>query len=164
MERAGASPRRAAGGRVHSIRTAGVGARDAAGDRARRARAAAGIEEDIAVSTHMPTFAWNGDDAWDLVRDHHRYVQWKYDDMDAARSRAGTPQPPPALTGEEESSLRRSIVLGRPDDVAEQIALIRDAAGGDLHYIARLYWPGIDPAVQREAMAIFAEEVIPKLR
>ena len=84
--------------------------------------------------------------------------------MDAARSRAGPAQPPPALTGEEESSLRQSIVLGRPDDVAEQIALIRDAAGGELHYIARLYWPGIDPAVQREAMAIFAEEVIPELR
>lgn len=130
----------------------------------RDARAAAGIEEDIAISTHMPTFAWNGDDAWERVRDHHRYVQWKYDDMDGARSRAGPPQPPPARTGEEESSLRGSILLGRPDNVAEQIALIRDAAGGELHYIARLYWPGIDPAVQREAMAIFAQEVIPKLR
>lgn len=130
----------------------------------REARAAAGIEKDIAISIHMPTFAWNDDDAWERVRDHHHYVQWKYDDMDVARSRAGPPQPPPALTGEEGSSLRRSIVLGRPDDVAEQIALIRDAAGGELHYIARLYWPGIDPAVQREAMAIFAEEVIPQLR
>ena len=130
----------------------------------REARAAAGIEEDIAISIHMPTFAWNGDDAWERVADHHRYVQWKYDDMDAARSRAGPPQLPPALTRDDESSLRRSIVLGRPDDVAEQIAEIREAAGGELHYIARLYWPGIDPAVQREAMAIFAEEVVPKLR
>ena len=130
----------------------------------REARAAAGIDEDIAVAVHVPTFAWNGDDAWERVRDHHSYVQWKYDEMDAARSRAGPPQPPPPITREEETSLRESIVLGRPGDVAEQIAEMRDAAGGELHYIARLYWPGMDPAVQREAMAIFAEEVIPKLR
>jgi hypothetical protein len=55
-------------------------------------------------------------------------------------------------------------VIGRPDVVAERIAELRDAAGGDLHFIARLYWPGMEPGVQREAMAIFAEEVIPKLR
>jgi alkanesulfonate monooxygenase SsuD/methylene tetrahydromethanopterin reductase-like flavin-dependent oxidoreductase (luciferase family) len=131
---------------------------------ARDARAAAGITTDLAISVHLPTFAWNGDDAWERVLDHYRYVEWKYDDMDAARSRNGPPQPPPPITREDESALRERIVLGRPDDVAEQIAAIRDAAGGELHYVARLYWPGMDAGLQREAMAVFAEEVIPKLR
>ena len=113
---------------------------------------------------HLPTFAWNGDDAWERVRDHHRYVAWKYEDMDASAApcRPATSSPP--LTQEGEARLREQIVLGRPDEVAERIAELADAAGGDLHYIARLYWPGMDPGVQREAMAVFAEEVIPKLR
>jgi alkanesulfonate monooxygenase SsuD/methylene tetrahydromethanopterin reductase-like flavin-dependent oxidoreductase (luciferase family) len=131
---------------------------------ARDARAAAGITADLAISVHLPTFAWNGDDAWERVLDHYSYVEWKYDDMDVAHSRTGPSQPPPPTTSEDESALRERIVLGRPDDVAEQIAAIRDAAGGELHYVARLYWPGMDPGVQREAMAVFAEEVIPKLR
>jgi len=33
-----------------------------------------------------------------------------------------------------------------------------------LPLVARLYWPGMDPAVQREALEIFAAEVIPALR
>ena len=131
---------------------------------AREERVAAGVEDDLAISVHLPTFAWNGDDAWERVRDHHQYVAWKYEDMDRARSRAGRPQLPPPLTKEEEAGLREQIVLGRPDEVAERIGELGDAAGSDLHYIARLYWPGMDPGVQREAMAVFAEEVIPKLR
>jgi alkanesulfonate monooxygenase SsuD/methylene tetrahydromethanopterin reductase-like flavin-dependent oxidoreductase (luciferase family) len=64
----------------------------------------------------------------------------------------------------QEEALREQILLGEPAEVATRIAALADAAGGDLHFIARLYWPGMDPGVQREAMAIFAEEVIPELR
>jgi alkanesulfonate monooxygenase SsuD/methylene tetrahydromethanopterin reductase-like flavin-dependent oxidoreductase (luciferase family) len=131
---------------------------------ARESRAAAGREDDLAVSVHLPTFAWNGDDAWERVRDHHRYVAWKYDDMDEARGRTGSPSPPPPLTPDLETELREQIVLGRPAEVAERIAEFQGAIGGDLHYIARLYWPGMESSVQREALAIFAEEVIPRLR
>ena len=131
---------------------------------ARQAHAAAGRSGELAISVHLPTFAWNGEDAWERVREHHRYVAWKYDDMDSARSRGGEPEPPPPPTAEEEASLREQIVLGRPDEVAERIAELDRAAGGALHFIARLYWPGMDPAVQRETMRIFAEEVIPALR
>jgi alkanesulfonate monooxygenase SsuD/methylene tetrahydromethanopterin reductase-like flavin-dependent oxidoreductase (luciferase family) len=130
----------------------------------RAAHAAAGREGDLTISVHLPTFAWRGDDAWERVRDHHRYVTWKYEDMEHARRRAGAPAPPSLLEPGEEEALRGQILFGRPEDVAERIGALREAAGGDLHYIARLYWPGMDPAVQREAMAVFAEEVIPKLR
>jgi alkanesulfonate monooxygenase SsuD/methylene tetrahydromethanopterin reductase-like flavin-dependent oxidoreductase (luciferase family) len=131
---------------------------------ARQARAEAGGVDDLAISVHLPTFAWHGLDAWDRVRDHHRYVAWKYDDMDEARGRAGPPPSPPPMGSPQEEALREQILLGEPAEVATRIAALADAAGGDLHFIARLYWPGMDPGVQREAMAIFAEEVIPELR
>ena len=131
---------------------------------ARDARRAADLDDDLAISVHLPTFAWRGQDAWERVRDYHRYVAWKYDDMDAARSRAEAPPAPPPMTPADEGALRDQILLGTPDEVAARIAELNDAAGGDLHYIARLYWPGMDPGVQREALALFAEEVIPQLR
>jgi alkanesulfonate monooxygenase SsuD/methylene tetrahydromethanopterin reductase-like flavin-dependent oxidoreductase (luciferase family) len=131
---------------------------------AREARRVAGRDDDLAISVHLPTFAWRGGDAWERVRDHHRYVAWKYDDMDAARSRAGDPPAPPPITPADERTLHDQIVVGTPDEVVARIAELSDAVGGELHYIARLYWPGMDRGVQREALALFAEEVIPQLR
>ena len=113
---------------------------------------------------HLPTFAWPGDDAWELVRPYHWYVSWKYDDMDGARHRRGGPPPAPEIDDPLDRSLRDQIVMGRPAEVAGRIRELADAAGGDLHYIARLYYPGMAPEVQREAMRIFAEEVAPALR
>jgi len=91
-------------------------------------------------------------------------VAWKYDDMDTARSRAGAPVPPPPLTPGEEAQLRTSIVMGTPDAVARQIDEYRRAAGGDLHYIARLYFPGLPWEVQQRTLRLFAEQVIPRGR
>jgi alkanesulfonate monooxygenase SsuD/methylene tetrahydromethanopterin reductase-like flavin-dependent oxidoreductase (luciferase family) len=131
---------------------------------AREARAAAGGDAPFTISVHLPTFPWNGRDAWERVREHAWYVEWKYEDMEGARSRIGLPEAPPPPTPEQEESLREVMLFGPPGAVAEQIAQLRDAVDGDLHYIARLYWPGMDPDVQRAAMTVFAEEVIPKLR
>ena len=114
-------------------------------------------------SVHLPTFAWHGDDAWRRVRDHHWYVTWKYDDMESARGRTGPPPAPPPLPAARELELRDEILMGSPEQVAERIAALRQAAGGSLHYVARLYWPGMDAAVRDEAMRIFAEEVAPLL-
>jgi alkanesulfonate monooxygenase SsuD/methylene tetrahydromethanopterin reductase-like flavin-dependent oxidoreductase (luciferase family) len=131
---------------------------------ARQAHRSAGRTDDLAISVHLPTFAWHGDDAWDLVRAHHWYVAWKYEDMESARRRGGEPSPAPAIDEKLDASLREEIVLGSPEAVAERIRSLADAAGGDLHYIARLYFPGMAPDVQREAMRVFAREVVPRLR
>lgn len=131
---------------------------------ARSARDAAGRTGPFTVSVHLPTFAWHGDDAWDLVRESHRYVAWKYDDMETARRRSGDPGSPPPLDQPAAEDLRRGILLGSPEEVADRIKALADAAGGDLHFIARLYFPGLEPAVQRQALNLFAEEVIPRLR
>jgi probable F420-dependent oxidoreductase len=114
-------------------------------------------------SIFLDTFAWEGGDAWERARDYIHYVSWKYDDMEPARSRREPPRLPPSLTPHEEERLRRESFVGRPEQVAEQIARLREVAGPDLHYVARMYWPGMDPGVQREAMAVFAEQVIPLL-
>jgi alkanesulfonate monooxygenase SsuD/methylene tetrahydromethanopterin reductase-like flavin-dependent oxidoreductase (luciferase family) len=116
-------------------------------------------------SMHLPTFAWpDGEEGWRLVLPHHHYVWWKYEDMEDARGRTGPPPPAPPITAEREAELRDMIVCGTPAEVAEQIGALRDAAGGRLHYIARLYWPGMEAGVQRAAMRVFAEEVAPALR
>jgi alkanesulfonate monooxygenase SsuD/methylene tetrahydromethanopterin reductase-like flavin-dependent oxidoreductase (luciferase family) len=131
---------------------------------AREARAEAGLDPgSFVASLHLATFAWHGADAWERVRDPHRYVEWKYEDMDVARHRSPPPPAPPPPSAAEEEALRELILLGRPEEIVERIAAFRDAAGGDVHFIARLYWPGMDPAVRREAMEVFATEVIPKL-
>ncbi len=132
---------------------------------AREAHAAAGGDPDaLAISLHVPTFAWPGGGAWERVREHHHYMSWKYEDMDTARGRPAGSPPKPPLTPDDEAALRPLGVFGTPDEVAERIAAYRDAAGGDVHYIADLYWPGMDPAVQEEAIRVFGEEVIPRLR
>ena len=116
------------------------------------------------VGLHMSTFAWNGPDAWEVIRPHLRYVSWKYEDMEDARLRpGGSPEPPP-MTAEQEAALRDEIVLGTPREVADRIRTFEDAAGTDLHFIADLTWPGMDAALQRETMRIFAGEVAPLLR
>ncbi|MBI3647825.1 MAG: LLM class flavin-dependent oxidoreductase [Actinobacteria bacterium] len=134
---------------------------------ARQERASAGGDPaTLAVGLHLPTFPWKGseEEAWEHVWPFHRYVAWKYDDMDGARGRGGPPPSPPPASREEAASLREGIVLGTPERVAEQVRAFDEAGGGDLHYVARLYWPGMDPALQREVMHLWAEEVAPLLR
>jgi alkanesulfonate monooxygenase SsuD/methylene tetrahydromethanopterin reductase-like flavin-dependent oxidoreductase (luciferase family) len=115
-------------------------------------------------SLYLPTFAWPEADAWERVREHHWYVTWKYEDMDEAVGRTPPSAPLPPLPAAREAELRDAMLLGTPEQVAERIDAFREAAGGDLHFIARLYWPGMDPALQREAMAVFAEDVLPRVR
>jgi len=116
------------------------------------------------LSVHLPVFAWDGADAWELIRDCHRYIGWKYEDMDAARGRDGEPAPPPPLTAAGEAALRESIILGSPDQVAAAIDEYRQMAGGDLVFIARLYFPGLPWDLQRQALRIFTDEVAPRAR
>jgi alkanesulfonate monooxygenase SsuD/methylene tetrahydromethanopterin reductase-like flavin-dependent oxidoreductase (luciferase family) len=134
---------------------------------AREERERAGIDpSSMRFSLHLPTFAYEGDEerAWSIVRPFHHYVAWKYDDMDAARSRTGPVSAPPPVDAADEAGLRSSILLGSPERVAERIGAFADAAGGDIHFIARAYWPGMEPSLQEEAVRILGERVAPLLR
>src|SRR3954462_10394461 len=118
----------------------------------------------FSVALHVETFVWNGPNAWDIIAPHLRYVSWKYDDMEEARLRSGPSASPPPMTSDEERRLRREIVFGTPREVADRIRAFEQAAGTEVHFVADLYWPGIDATVQRETMRLFAEDVIPPLR
>ncbi len=118
----------------------------------------------LSVALHAETFVWSGPDAWDIIAPHLRYVSWKYDDMEEARLRSGPSASPPPMTSEDARGLRSEIVFGTPREVADRIHAFEEAAGTDVHFVADLYWPGIDGTVQRETMRLFAEDVIPLLR
>jgi len=130
----------------------------------REGQAEAAVQRPFELSIYQPTFAWEGEDAWPLVRDHRHYMSWKYEDMDEARGRAGDAPEPPSLGRESEAEIRRHALVGTPDQVAEGIRAYAEAAGPDLHFVAQLYWPGMPYERQREAMRVFAERVAPLLR
>jgi alkanesulfonate monooxygenase SsuD/methylene tetrahydromethanopterin reductase-like flavin-dependent oxidoreductase (luciferase family) len=116
------------------------------------------------IGLHLPTFVWDEPDAFEIVRDQLHYVDWKYEDMDGARGRTGEPPAPPALTMAEEDRLRRTSLVGTPDEVAERIHRFHQVAGSDFHFIARLYLPGLDYEVQQRTLELFASEVVPRVR
>src|SRR4029453_11664959 len=120
--------------------------------------------EAVEVAGYWPVFVWEDGDAWERVRPYHRYVEWKYDDLEHARGRVGPLPTPPPLDAEDEATIRAPMICGRPDEVADRIAEFADAAGRRLHFIARMYYPGMDPAVMRESSRLFAEEVMPAVR
>jgi alkanesulfonate monooxygenase SsuD/methylene tetrahydromethanopterin reductase-like flavin-dependent oxidoreductase (luciferase family) len=112
----------------------------------------------ISIAVHRPTFAWPDGNAWEIVRDYAHYMTWKYADMDTAYG-SRERRLPPALDEESEANVRGRAIIGTPERVAEQIAEYREALGPNGHFIARSYFPGLDPGIQRETLRIFGEEV-----
>ena len=131
---------------------------------ARQAFLAAGRTGEFPISVHLPVFAWDGPDGWDLVRDSLRYRAWKYEDMEGARGRTGEPRLPPPMTADDETALKDSIILGTPAEVAATIDEYRRAAGGDLVFVAGLYFSGLAWDVQCRAVRTFARRVAPLVR
>jgi alkanesulfonate monooxygenase SsuD/methylene tetrahydromethanopterin reductase-like flavin-dependent oxidoreductase (luciferase family) len=111
-----------------------------------------------------PVFAWEDGPAWPVIRDHQHFVTWKYDDIRDAHGRTGALPILPPFDPAAEERLRSMVIAGTPDEVAAALAEYEVLAGGEVEIIARLYWPGMDPAMQREAMRVFAERVMPQLR
>jgi alkanesulfonate monooxygenase SsuD/methylene tetrahydromethanopterin reductase-like flavin-dependent oxidoreductase (luciferase family) len=133
---------------------------------------AAGRERDqVAVGVHCPVFAWtSAAEAWRLVEPPLHYSEWKYADMvgqpyGTRPDGAGAPSTPPALTDPTRAKLRVGALVGTVAEVADGIAAYAAAAGRHpFHFIARLYWPGLDPALTREALAVFCRQVVPEVR
>jgi alkanesulfonate monooxygenase SsuD/methylene tetrahydromethanopterin reductase-like flavin-dependent oxidoreductase (luciferase family) len=72
---------------------------------------------------------------------------------------------PPPLTESARARIRAGALVGTPGSVAEGIAAYAAAAGDHpFHFVARLYWPGMDAALTREALTVYAEQVIPAAR
>jgi alkanesulfonate monooxygenase SsuD/methylene tetrahydromethanopterin reductase-like flavin-dependent oxidoreductase (luciferase family) len=127
-------------------------------------RRRAAPSQPFTIGLHLPTFVWDEPDAFEIVRDHVRYVDWKYEDMGEAHHRTGESPAPPALATADEDRLRCASLVGTPDEVAARIHKFQQAAGGDFHFIARLYLPGLDYAIQQRTLELFAVEVVPRVR
>lgn len=116
------------------------------------------------ASMFLPTFVSKQQNAWEQLVEHMHYTYWKYADMAGAHGRVAPPEIAPPFTPQQAESLRASALAGTPDYVVAQLRKYQEAAGVEFHYIARLYWPGMNQEKQREAMQVFAAEVIPQLR
>jgi alkanesulfonate monooxygenase SsuD/methylene tetrahydromethanopterin reductase-like flavin-dependent oxidoreductase (luciferase family) len=108
------------------------------------------------ISIHRPVFAWRGRDPWQVVAPYHWYTTWKYDDMDGARSRTAT-GPAPAIPSDREAALRADLLAGTPAQIADEIAAYERAAGVPVHFIARSYYPGLDPTIQAETLDLLGD-------
>ena len=116
------------------------------------------------LSVVTPVFAWEDESLWGRVRESLWYYEWKYEDMADARGRTGRAPLPPPLPAERESKLRHISVLGSPGEVAEGIRAYDEAAGGGVHFVAELAWPGLERGLLAEAVQLLAERVLPQLR
>jgi alkanesulfonate monooxygenase SsuD/methylene tetrahydromethanopterin reductase-like flavin-dependent oxidoreductase (luciferase family) len=117
----------------------------------------------VAVGVHVPVFV-AARDAWVTIREHVHYLEWKYDDMTTATAARTGPVPVPLLDRDREAALRRGGLFGSPDEVIRGIKEYASAVPAPLHFIARMYWPGLDLARQLEALRLFASDVLPALR
>ena len=63
-----------------------------------------------------------------------------------------------------ETFLRNNGIIGSPAAVADKIRRFAEVAGSEFHFIARLYWPGMNRERRQETMHTFADSVIPLLQ
>jgi alkanesulfonate monooxygenase SsuD/methylene tetrahydromethanopterin reductase-like flavin-dependent oxidoreductase (luciferase family) len=124
---------------------------------------------EVSVGVHCPVLAWPGGTAWEVLETHLHYSEWKYKDMGrqpyGERTPDAGPGVPPQLSDETREILRAGAIVGTPEQVAESvIAFARSVGDAPFQFIPRLYWPGMDPEIQREALRVFAEDVVPIVR
>lgn len=143
-----------------STGTAGIDAFAQAQEAALQARTKAGRDgEPFTFALHVPVFTSTDNDPWETVKPYYHYLRWKYPDMGRARG-STTPGSPPALDAATETQLRDTIICGRPDEVASQIAAFRDRLGDDIHFICRSDFPGMPQDLQLETIRLLGAEVL----
>jgi probable F420-dependent oxidoreductase len=116
----------------------------------------------IAIGVSRIVFAWPQGDPWERIRPFVHYISWKYGEMAGARSRS-QPAPTPPLDPASEARLRSTAIVGHPDEVAEALAAYEPILGPRGLFVLRSLFPGLDPGLQREALHVLAEEVLPLL-
>lgn len=112
----------------------------------------------------IPFWVTDGEDEWPLVREAVWHYVWKYDDMARMRGRPGPPPAPPPLTPERDEELRAMVTMGSGDEIAVRLRDYEAACGGELHAIAELLLPTVDPGLLREQLARVSETVLPRLQ
>lgn len=101
---------------------------------------------DFTFAIHEPVFVTSDPAAG--VEEFLPYLhnsRWKYADMGKEFGRAtdGPLPAPPPMDEPRKQTLQSMLIAGDPAQVAARIQEFRDAAGEDLHFVARSYYPGI---------------------
>jgi alkanesulfonate monooxygenase SsuD/methylene tetrahydromethanopterin reductase-like flavin-dependent oxidoreductase (luciferase family) len=124
---------------------------------ARAERESHGVTAPLTVSLHLPTFVRRGGVAFEEVADDLRYPDWKYGDMAEARTMSGPLGSPGPADDDHLERLEQTSIVGDPESVARRIRQYADAAGGQLHMIARSYLPSLSISGRREALEALGE-------
>lgn len=104
----------------------------------------------------------SADEAIDRNTDHLWQMYWKYSDMEASASRPGPASAAPTFDPSKRASLYgRSTVAGTPDQMVAELNEIQEAAGLEVEFAARSYFPTMEYDAQVELMQQLAEEVAP---
>lgn len=119
---------------------------------AREERERHGVDAPLQVALHLPTLV--SEDGVDFAEaaDHLRWADWKYGDMAEARTMSGPLGRPDAVDSDYLERLERTTIIGTPHQAAARIREYADAAGGQLHMIARSYLPSLPPPARRDAL------------
>jgi alkanesulfonate monooxygenase SsuD/methylene tetrahydromethanopterin reductase-like flavin-dependent oxidoreductase (luciferase family) len=122
--------------------------------------------DELEIALHMPVYADPAGRAWERVKDSWGYVDQAYAVMAGASTSYQTVKGESGAGSTAAASIgtRDAGLFGTPEEVAGRIRAYQDALPVPLTFIARSYWPGLDPGLQREAMSTFVEGVGPLLK
>jgi len=116
---------------------------------------------DFTIAVHEPVLVTGeGAAGVDDLLPYFHNSRWKYDDMRTEFGRATDgplPEPPP-MDETRRLALQSSVIAGDPAQVAARILEFRDAAGEDIHFVARSYYAGV-PFDQAKRMVELLGEV-----
>lgn len=118
--------------------------------------------EDFTISVMQYTHVDEDDEAaWETLKPPLVYSRRKYaehaDDRDASRWNLET-MPPERLAG-----LRAGAMVGDTASVIDRLREYAEAVPGELHFLARMWQPGLSFEEHADALRLFGEEVIPAL-
>ena len=111
----------------------------------------------IDIAVHLQTFVTDDTDPWAAVREHILYQAWKYGDIASRWDIQGGLRPMPPQHPDFESWVRAISLVGTADHVAARIQEYAEKVGGNLHFVARSYFPGLGAQRQRENAQSLAE-------
>lgn len=92
--------------------------------------------------------------AWDAMKEGRFYLDKTYASW--ARGEQVTDLPT-----EKKKRVRESAIFGTEEDVIEGLERYRDALGDDVHFILRMYYPGIGTERMAESIERLGESVVP---
>ncbi|RLA18945.1 MAG: hypothetical protein DRQ56_06490 [Gammaproteobacteria bacterium] len=111
------------------------------------------------------------DQAWDECAEplHHvmsEYQSWAEESGDQTGdgvAEAKTPSPDELRSKQKCESFGRSAVVGDPKSVLEELIACHEESPGT-HLTLMMSLPGVDPALTRNSIELFAKEVMPELK